>query len=81
MDPRLFPKKVVNKLKLGWRPVLNHMSLAKNLPNLSQDSILADFINSTFSHTTEHLCKMYALMFGKNVRSKKSRKWVPGQNG
>ena len=55
MNPRLLPKKVANKLKLEWRPILSHMTSAKNLPNLSQDSISADFINSTFSVATEHL--------------------------
>ena len=42
-------------MKLEWRPILSHMTLAKNLPNLSQDSISADFINSTLSVATEHL--------------------------
>ena len=46
---------MANKLKLEWRPILSHTSSAKNLPNLSQDSISEDFINSTFSIATEHL--------------------------
>ena len=55
MSPKLLPRKVANKLKIEWRPVLAHIQSAVDLSNLKQEDISSEYINSTFATATEHL--------------------------
>ena len=36
MNPRLLPKNIANKLTVEWRPILNYMESAPNLPDLNE---------------------------------------------
>ena len=55
MNPRLLPKNIANKLKVEWRPILNYMESAPNLPDLNEENISSQFIESSFLTATEYL--------------------------
>ena len=55
MNPRLLPKNIANKLKVEWRPILNKMASAPNLPDLNTANISSQFIESSFLTATEYL--------------------------
>ena len=55
MNPRLLPKNIANKLTVEWRPILNYMESAPNLPDLNEAKISSQFIESSFLTATEYL--------------------------
>ena len=55
MNPRLLPKNIANKLTVEWRPILNYMESAPNLPDLNEAKISSQFIESSFLIATEYL--------------------------
>ena len=55
MNPRLVPKNIANKLKVEWRPILNYIESAPNLPDLNEENISSQFIESSFLTATEYL--------------------------
>ena len=57
MSPKLLPKKVANKLKVEWRPVLAHMQSAVDLSNLKQEDILSEYLNF-YTHYCHRIFKI-----------------------
>ena len=53
--PRFLPKRIVNQLKLNWRPIFSKMEEATSLPNLNGQEMGPNLLDLTFNIATEHL--------------------------
>ena len=53
MNPRLLPKNIANKLTVKWRPILNYMESAPNLPDLNEAKISSHFMQMEILLTTQ----------------------------
>lgn len=81
MNPRLLPKKIANKLKVEWRPILNYMESAPNLPDLNEEKISSQFIESSFLTATEYLKSNVCSYVWQKYKKMKAGKSVLGQKG
>ena len=75
-DPLLLPKNLRCKFKSEWRPILQKMSQANGLPDLSNGLISDEMIEATYviatSHLRENVC---SFIFNQPNKYKRIEEW------